>query len=51
VYDALPLAYAETNGLTLVTGDRRQAEIATLLSPPVQVELLVPDAQDAQPPG
>lgn len=38
VYDARGLACAETEWMTLVTGDRRQAEIAAQLSPPVQVE-------------
>jgi predicted nucleic acid-binding protein len=43
VYDAAVVACAEDLGCRLVTEDRRQAEIATQLSPPVQVELLAPE--------
>ncbi|MFW5868645.1 MAG: type II toxin-antitoxin system VapC family toxin [Armatimonadota bacterium] len=42
IYDALGVACAEAEGLTLVTGDRRQAEVAARLSPPVNVELFTP---------
>ncbi len=42
VYDSLAIAYAEARNLTLVTGDRRQAEVAAHLTPPVKVELLTP---------
>lgn len=42
VYDATALACAEGLGVTLVTEDRRQAEVAARLSPPVKVELLTP---------
>jgi len=40
VYDALGLACAESVGAVLVTEDRRQAEAASQLVPPVEVELL-----------
>ena len=46
VYDALPLAWAEHQRMTLVTGDRRRAGVAAQLRPPVQVDLLAPDTDE-----
>ncbi|MFW5867664.1 MAG: type II toxin-antitoxin system VapC family toxin, partial [Armatimonadota bacterium] len=44
IYDSVVVACAEADGLTMLTEDSRQAETASQLSPPVQVELLGPES-------